>query len=342
MTSRLLVVRLGSLGDLVHTLPAVAALRRAFPAATIDWLVDAPHRDFLKLVPVVSSLVVLEKRGASGWLAARRELRSRQYHAAIDFQGLIKSAALAWFSGAHRVIGFDRASLREPLASLFYSEQVSVESDAHVVQKNLQMAAALGATAGPLEFPIGPVESPKVAMFLGAAAAPYALVNPGAAWPNKRWPPDRLGAIAQQLRDRHGLASVVLWGPGEEDAARAVVAASDNAASLAPETNLHDLIALARGARLMVSGDTGPLHIASALGVPAVALFGPTNAARNGPWDPGDISISRYTTCSCHYERRCSRESSLWCLGEISVNEVAAAIDERLERAGTASAARAR
>lgn len=335
MTTSLLVVRLGSLGDLVHTLPAVAALRRAFPAADIDWLVDAPHRDFLSLVPVVSSLVVLKERGARGWLAARRELRSKQYHLAIDFQGLVKSAALAWMSGAHRIVGFDRSSLREPLASLFYSEQVPVDPAAHVVHKNLQLAAAMGGTAGTvLDFPLISVTSDNVATFLGVAPADYALVNPGAAWPNKRWPPDRFGEIARLLRDRHGLAPVVLWGPGEEALAHAVVAASDGAASAAPATGLHDLIALARGARLMVSGDTGPLHIASAVGIPAVALFGPTDPARNGPWDAADVSISKYSTCSCHYERRCSRDNAQWCLREVQVADVAAAIDERLRRAG--------
>lgn len=334
MTTSLLVVRLGSLGDLVHTLPAVAALRRAFPAANIDWLVDAPHRDFLSLVPVVSSLVVLKERGAKGWLAARRELRSKQYHLAIDFQGLLKSSALAWMSGAHRVAGFDRPSLREPLASLFYSEQIRVDPKAHVVQKNMQLATALGATGDAIEFPLNPVTSDVVATFLGVAPAQYALVNPGAAWPNKRWPPDRFGEIARLLRDRHGLAAVVLWGPGEEGLAQAVVAASDGAASVAPPTGLHDLIALARGARLVVSGDTGPLHIAAAVGVPAVALFGPTDAGRNGPWDASDVSISKYATCSCHYERRCSRDSAQWCLAEIQIADVAAAIDERLTRAG--------
>ena len=335
MTTSLLVVRLGSLGDLVHTLPAVAALRKTFPSANIDWLVDAPHRDFLSLVPVVSSLIVLKERGARGWLEVRRDLRSRQYHLAIDFQGLIKSSALAWMSGAHRVVGFDRASLREPMASLFYTEQIQVDPTAHVVRKNLQLANALGAAAdGSLEFPIGRVESDAVATFLGAASAPYALINPGAAWPNKRWPPDRFGEIARLLRDRHGLAAVVLWGPGEEALAHAVVDASDGAASVAPPTGLQDLIALSRGARLMVSGDTGPLHIAAAVGVPAVALFGPTDPGRNGPWTADDVSISKYETCSCHYERRCSREPAQWCLGEVTVADVAAAIDRRLARAG--------
>jgi lipopolysaccharide heptosyltransferase I len=334
VNTRLLVVRLGSLGDLVHTLPAVAGLRRAFPAATIDWLVDAPHRDFLSLVPVVSSLIVLKERGAAGWLRVRRELRAKKYDTAIDFQGLIKSAALARMSGARRVVGFDRPSLREPLASLFYSEQIHVDAAAHVVQKNMQLATGLGAIGGGIEFPISPVTSDAVARFLGATPAQYALINPGAAWPNKRWPPDRFGEVSRLLRDLHGLAAVVLWGPGEESLAHAVVETSDGAASVAPPTGLHDLIALARGARLVVSGDTGPLHIAAALDVPAVALFGPTDAARNGPWDAKDVSISKYATCSCHYERRCNREPAQWCLGEVQVADVAAAIDERLKRSG--------
>ena len=333
MPSRILIVRLGSLGDLVHTLPAVAALRRTFPTAEIDWLVDAPHRDFLELVPIITGLVVLERRGAGGWLAARRRMRDRRYDLALDFQGLLKSAALARLSGAKEVIGLDRVALREPQAAWFYGDRIPVNDRGHVIEKNLQLAEAAGAARGPLEFPIRPVQSPEIEAFIGSLSAPHALVNPGAAWPNKRWPPDRLAVMARHLRDRHGLVSVVLWGPGEADAARAVVTGAGDAAHLAPPTGLRDLIALAQDARLMISGDTGPLHITSALGVPAVALFGPTNAARNGPWDPDDISLSRYDGCSCHYQRRCTRNLADWCLGTIPTAEVAQAIDERLRRA---------
>ena len=327
--NRLLIVRLGSLGDLVHTLPAAAALRRAYPNAAIDWLVDAPHKEFLSLVPVLSSLVVLEKRGMSGWLAVRRELRRRRYDVAADFQGLIKSAALARLSGAARIVGFDRAGLREPQAAMFYTERVPIDEKHHVIHKNLRLASSLGATSSALEFPIDESTSQVVDAFL-AGRSKFALINPGAAWPNKQWPPDRLGSLAKTLRSRHGLASIVLWGPGESGLADAVVSNSDGAAQPAPPTGLRDLLALSRRASLIVSGDTGPLHIACALGVPAVSLFGPTNPDRNGPWDHRDISIARYASCDCHYERKCRRTADRWCLGTISVDEVTAAIDERL------------
>src|SRR5689334_18024293 len=331
MTSRILIVRLGSLGDLVHTLPAVSALRRAHPDAEIDWLVDGPHREFLELVPIISRLVVLRRRGAGGWLDAIREMRPRKYDLAIDFQGLVKSAVLARFSGAKRVVGFGRAALRESFAASFYSEAVDLAEGQHVVHKNLALAAALGAAdSGALEFPIGAVQSPAVEAFAGSDARPFALLNPGAAWPNKRWPADRLGLVAKSIQERHGLNSVVLWGPGEQASADEAVRQSGGAARLAPPTGLKDLIALARRSRLIVSGDTGPLHIASAVGVPAVSLFGPTNPARNGPWDQKDVSISLYESCSCHYQRRCQLSAGEWCLGHVTVEQVIAAIDRRL------------
>ena len=149
-------------------------------------------------------------------------------------------------------------------------------------------------------------------------------------------PARRGGAVAP--RSCRDCTSVVLWGPGEEDAARAAVDASAGAAHLAPETGLRDLVALARSARLMISGDTGPLHIASALGVPVVALFGPTSPQRNGPWAADDISLSRYDGCDCHYERQCRRNDAAWCLGAITVDDVTAAAAERLRRAGRAGA----
>jgi lipopolysaccharide heptosyltransferase I len=327
--TRLLVVRLGSLGDLVHTLPAVASLHRAHPALAIDWLVDAVHQDFLALVPLLASVVPLRDRTASAWLEARRTLRGRHYEAAIDFQGLVKSAALARMSGATRVVGFGRESARERLAARFYTEAVEVGEGRHVIEKNLALAAVLGAAQGAAEFPIAPVESTALGTVERTAAGPFALINPGAAWPNKRWPPESFGRLAAMLRDRHGLRSAVLWGPGEQSLAGEIVAASSGAAFAAPETSLADLVAIARRARLMVSGDTGPTHIAAAVGAPIVALFGPTNPARNGPWHPDDITIGRYAACDCHYERRCRRNEG-WCLGTISVDEVAAAVARRL------------
>jgi lipopolysaccharide heptosyltransferase I len=334
---RLLVVRLGSLGDLVHTLPAVSAIHRTFPAVEIDWLVDAPHRDFLALVPLLSSIIVIRDRSAGAWLAARGELRARAYDVALDFQGLLKSAALARLSGAQRVVGFTRKAAREGLAAPFYSERVAAGEGQHVIEKNLALARSIGATTDTLEFPLIDTDAAVVtlvreALMRAGVGAKYALVNPGAAWPNKRWPAAAFGQVTARLRDRHGLPSVVLWGPGERDAADAIVQASAGAAIVAPETSLRDLVALARHAQLIVSGDTGPLHMAAAVGVPAVGLFGPTNPRRNGPWSDQDVSISRYDVCDCHYERRCRRDAQHWCLGTISVDEVAHAIDRRLRQ----------
>jgi len=327
---RILVVRLGSLGDLVHTLPAVSALRRKFPEARIDWVVDRPHASFLAIVPVVTRSIVLAGRTAAAWFEMRRTLRSERYDVAIDFQGLIKSAIFARMSGAGRVIGFDRRALREPAARWFYSERIDVAEGQHVIRKNLRLAAALGASTDRLEFPLGPIDSPAVAALRDRGVDRFALLNPGAAWPNKRWPPASFGGLARAVRDRHGLRSVVLWGPGEAGLADEVVRASDGAAVTAPPTSISDLVALARTASLVISGDTGPLHIAAAVGVPAVALFGPTNPGRNGPWDDADISISLYDRCDCHYERRCRRTAEQWCLGTIGVDAVARAVEQRL------------
>jgi lipopolysaccharide heptosyltransferase I len=327
--SRFLIVRLGSLGDLVHTLPAASAIRRAHPDAAIDWLVDAVHVDFLSLVPILSSIVVLRDRTAGAWLAARTELRGRHYDAAIDFQGLIKSAALARLSGAARVLGFDRRALREGAAALLYTERV--DEGRHVIHKNLRLAAAVGADTSVLDFPIRAVESPALAELRARGVDRFALINPGAAWPNKRWPPTSFGAVAARIRERHGLTSVVLWGPGEQSLATEIVSASGGGAVEAPPTTLQDLVGLSRAASVMVSGDTGPLHIAAAVGTPVVALFGPTDPERNGPWDSRDIAIGRYERCACHYERRCRHaDPREWCLGTIGVDEASAAIDRRL------------
>ena len=154
------------------------------------------------------------------------------------------------------------------------------------------------------------------------------MINPGAAWPNKRWPPERFGAVARHLRARHGWPSIVAWGPGEEDLARAVVAAAGGAAALAPATSLGELLAIVGAAGLVVSGDTGPLHLAAALGTPIVGIYGPTDPARNGPWSPADVTLSRNRACACHHQRRCT--AAAWCLGELGVDEVSAAVDRRL------------
>lgn len=328
----ILIVRLGALGDIIHAVPAAAALRSAFPFARIDWLVDAKHRATVELVTVVDRIVALERPAIAGWIDAARRLRQARYDAAIDFQGLMKSAVLARASGAPRVVGFSIWHLREKGARAFYTDShLPPEGGSHIILKNLRLLRALGVTDERISFPLARVPSEAVERVGEVTGGrPFALINPGAAWPNKRWPADRYGEVAAFLRDVRNLASVVLWGPGEEALAQSVVDASGGAARLAPATVIADLLGLSRAASLMISGDTGPLHIAAAVGTPIVALFGPTDPERNGPWSADDITVSRFASCGCHYRRRCRQPA--WCLEALPVAEVTAAIQQRLTR----------
>ena len=265
----ILLVRLGALGDIVHAVPAAAALRAAYPSASIDWVVDRRHHDMVRLVTVIDRVVTLDASTLGAWLRVVRELRAKRYDVALDLQGLMKSALLARVSGAPRVIGFSIWHLREKGARPFYSEVDSVQAEDHVVRKNLRLLRTLGIDSTTVEFPLRLVSSPvldDVRREFGET--PFALLNPGAAWPNKRWFSDRFGAVASFLRDVRGMRSLVLWGPGEAPLAHAVVEASEGAATVAPPTTVVDLLALSRAASLMVSGDTGPLHIAAAAGTP--------------------------------------------------------------------------
>jgi len=333
-----LIVRLGALGDIVHALPLAAALRSTWPDARVDWLVDVKHRAIFDYLGGLSTIVHVDTRrlrGPTGIVAVVRALRAVRYDVAIDAQGLLKSATLAYLAGAGHVVGLARKHLREPLASWAYDTRVE-PAGPHVVDNALALAQAIGAQPGPPRFALQPPASDIVARvraMLGLAAGqPFALINPGAAWPNKRWSAERFGAVARHLRARHGWTSMVAWGPGEDDLARAVVIAADGAAAIAPATSLGELLAIVGAAGLVVSGDTGPLHLAAALGTPIVGIYGPTDPARNGPWSPADVTLSRHGACACHHQRRCT--AAAWCLEGLAVDEVSAAVDRRLGQMG--------
>jgi lipopolysaccharide heptosyltransferase I len=324
----ILIVRLGALGDVVHTIPAAAALRAAFPDARIDWLVEGKHRAILDLVTVIDRIVPIDTRSVSGWIDAMRRVRLHPYDIALDFQGLMKSAIFARASGAPRVAGFSIWHLREKGARPFYSETDAADEDPHVIEKNLHLLRVVGIETAAIAFPLARVPSEALDAVRSDIGDRFALINPGAAWPNKRWAAERFGDVAAFLREVRGLPSVVLWGPGEQPLAQAVVEASNGTARVAPATEIADLVELSRAASIIVSGDTGPLHIAAAVGTPAVGVYGPTDPHRNGPWDPRDVMVSRFDACACHYQRRCRIDD--WCLNRTTVAEVTAAVQQRL------------
>ena len=329
MSHKFLLVRLGSMGDVIHAIPTAAALRARFPWARIDWLVDPRYVALLEMVQGVDSRIPVNTRRPGRTFATIRDLRGVGYSAVVDLQGLLKSAVLARAAGAERTIGFTSAHLRERTAAPFYTHHVDPPGVAHVIFKNLALLEPLGSrdtrVAFPLEIPHSAVSETVQARFDGAQ---YALINPGAAWPNKRWPPDRFGALAAGMRERFGLPSLVLWGPGEQPLAEEVARSSGGAAESAPATSVTDVFAIAQRARVLISGDTGPLHIGGAVGTPLVALFGPTLAARNGPWSTSDVVISRTDSCSCLYRRRCRRSTP--CINDIQLPEVLEGVARRL------------
>jgi ADP-heptose:LPS heptosyltransferase len=330
-----LLVRLSSIGDVVHTLPALAALHRHGWEA--GWVVEPPSRVLLDENPLLARVVGAPSRRAFGWgeaVRVARALRAERYDAALDFQGLWKSAAWARLSGARRVVGWERRARREPSSAVLVGERVRRAGGGHVIDKNLALLRPLGIEAvGLREFPL-PFSADAVARvdaFLArvGGGAPVVL-NPGGGWASKLWPAERFGELARGLRAL-GLPSLVSWGPGEEALADRVVAASGGAASRSFPTSLLDYVELARRARLVVAADTGPLHLACAVGAPVVALFGPTDPLRNGPFAREDVVLRRLPPCAPCYSRTCVRHAGV--MDGIETGEVLAAAERRLAAA---------
>jgi heptosyltransferase I len=346
---KILFVKLGSIGDVVHTLPALAAVRRALPRARVSWVVERGAAEILRDNPLLESLIEVDTKALRRWpmsgetlSATRRQLRrlrASPFDLAIDFQGLLKSALVAKLSGAPRRVGFARAHLREPASRLLLTEAVRVPARMNVVEKNLALVAgALGvgvpASAGEYEFPVAVSraherEAEEVVRGVGER---FAILNPGAGFPTKLWDAARFGALADALSFNFGLRSVVTYGPGERELAGRVLSSSRGGASLAASPSLKGLYALARRASLFVGNDSGPMHLAVAAGAPVVGLFGPTEWWRNGSPRAEDIGVERYDIdcrTDCH-RRSCSH----WVCMDIEVARVVEAAGERLRRAG--------
>jgi len=338
----LLIVRLGSMGDIIHTLPAASALRFALPDATIGWLVEEHWVELLCALseprmgprsprrPLVDRIHVVDTKrwrknlfSTHTWerlAAALSELKAQHYEVAVDFQGAARSAILARCSGAPVIYGFRQP--RENVATMLYTRQVAAEG-VHVVEQNLSLARAVLASlpdSSKIEFPLDQnAENQCDAWLRSESIGDFVLMNPGAGWGAKQWPSERYGEVAKGLAE-FGLRTVVNVGPGEEKLSEDVETASKGAA-VSIGCSLAELIALTRKAKLFVGGDTGPMHLAAALGIPVVTVFGPTNPARNGPFGSGSI-VLRSSISTTSHSRRSQPDPGLL---EIRAEEVLAA-----------------
>ena len=336
---RLLIVRLSAMGDVIHTLPAAQALRNAFPQAMIGWLIEerwaellcahgAPRRgprsaeqplaDWVHTVSLTGwrkSLFTIStlQQIAKVW----NDVRAARYEVAVDLQGAIRSAVLARWSGARVVYG--AAEPRESPASLWYTRQ-PIARGTHVIEQNLTIAEAVAQRklkTPRVELPRDLGAEQQIEQRLGEAAiGDFAVLNPGAGWGAKRWPAERYGRVARALA-ADGVRSILNCGPGEEDLARTAEAASEGAAT-PMKCSITELIALTRRAKLFIGGDTGPLHLAAALRVPVVAIFGPTDPARNGPYGTRSVVLRNPESATTHARRSAPDEGML----EISAEAV--------------------
>ncbi|HEX3107995.1 MAG TPA: glycosyltransferase family 9 protein [Thermoanaerobaculia bacterium] len=270
--TKLLVVRLSALGDVIHAVPAVVALRERYDE--IAWAVETPYRELVEIVAGVRAIPVsLKKWSVANLRAAKNGVRG--FDVAIDFQGLIKSALLARASGAKERIGFASEYIKEKPASWFLTRKVAIDPSAHVVDWNLQLAGVTMPEVDFFPFAKGELDSDGAVVLL-----------PGAGRPEKMWPVERFRALAERLGDR----ALAVWGPGEEERARAI------GCRMAPKTSLRELAQLLKTASVVIGGDTGPLHLADALGTKVIGLYGPTNPRRNGPYSQLQRCISTYET----------------------------------------------
>jgi len=335
----IVLVKLSAIGDVLHGVPTAVAARRAFPAARIGWVVEGRAADVLAGHPAVDHLFRLPRGWLRSWGAVRslrRQLLDFRADAAIDMQGLLKSGVATWLTGARVRIGHAPPEARE-CSWLACTHRVP-SAAAHVVDRNLALLGPLGTgeTRPAFDMPDWPVSRRRMHDWLATLRlpAPPVLVNPGAGWRSKLWPEDRFAAVARALRERHGLTSIIVWGgERERGSAERIAAGAPHAAILAPQTTLQDLGALCRMARLFISSDTGPLHIAAAVGTPCVGLFGPVPATRNGPYGGIHATVEPPAEARPAWENRKADTTSM---DAIRVDRVLAACDGLLPRADAA------
>jgi heptosyltransferase I len=357
MTSKILIVKLGSIGDVIHCMPAVARLRRILPGAQLHWLVERYAASILSYARNVDRVIEIDtvrwRRSLlrrETWTEMRKVLgglREVRYDAVLDFQGLWKSASIGWLVQAKQVVGWDRPFLREPLSSIFYSRRMNrkarrenvIDEHLRLVEAFLRMHPAWGIQ--PLEFPppesqieFEPLASDEDRSWAGEQVRrhqlrDFILVNPGANWKSKLWPVENYALLIKRLLTERGMHVVISAGPGEQNMGEQIrdQVADPRVALFSP--TLNRLAALAERAKLFIGPDTGPLHIAAACRTPIVGIYAPTDPVRNGPYSSEDIIVQKNRCGEYCYRRDCG---SRRCITAISVEEVFQAVQKRLEQ----------
>ena len=336
----ILIVKTSAIGDVIHTLPALNALRRKYPEARIDWLVEEAAAD-LVIGHKALDTVLISRRKAwvrdlkqgrvfaawRGFADFVKRLRAIEYDLLIDFQGLLKSGIFVWLARAKRKVGFGRGMEHAEGSYIFLNEPIPpVNMDQHAAIRELLLLKAIGVESEEVVFdlPIGQEPREKIGQLLEAEeidpAKPLVAINPMTTWETKHWRKERFARVADQLLDR-GMAVVFSGGPQDvQDIEEIRAAMTGKAVSLAGRTSLKELAALYERAAVLITTDTGPMHIAAAAGAPVVALFGSTAPWRTGPFGAGHKILRADIACSPCLKRRCDQEQA--CMAQITVDQV--------------------
>lgn len=344
---KILIVKLGSIGDIVHTLPALAAIRRALPHAEISWVVENRSAEILRpgrnqflsrLIEVDTKALRHQESLGETLLIARQQLRGLRASAfdiALDFQGLLKSASIAKLAKARRRYGFAREALREPASRFLLTGSVSVPRRIHVIRKNLALvekALKIPVPEKDFEFPIFTEKAhvEEAEKIISATGENFAILNPAGGWATKLWHAEKFGALADKLWEENNLISVIATAPNENALAEKVLENSKSGRAVAANLSLKGLYELTKRTRVYVGGDTGPTHLAAAAKAPIVGIFGATEWWRNGSPNEMDICVERADIgcrVDCH-RRTCGN----WICMDIPVETVFEAVQNRLEK----------
>ena len=340
-SQRILITRLSHIGDCILTLPVVNAIRKQYPDAFIAWAVESPTQQLLEHHPEIDHIIQVPKSWMSKpgtWRQLRRDLRCEDFDVAIDPQGLTKSAMLGWLSGAPRRIGIKGRWGRE-LSPWLNNTLVETLSD-HVVDRSMELLSKLDIESPQVEFNLPTVAeaNQKIDTWLGNHKLnSFAVINPGASWRSKRWENDRFGTVASHLYQEHNLRTVITWAGDQEKAmAQQIFRLNNRGSVFAMPTSLNELASLISRAKFFVGCDTGPMHIATAVGTPCVGLYGTTRPQDSGAYGPQHVAVQKwYQSGSCKKRRGADNDA----MRDIMASDVNAACDQMIASLAQAKAA---
>ncbi len=343
---KILIVKLSAIGDVIHTLPSLNALRKRFPTAHIAWVVEKAAAELIEDHPALNRVIVSNrKRWIKGlWGSDRlnnlkniynfiKELRDTHYDFIIDFQGLLKSGVLVGLARGSRKAGYGRGMERDEGAYLFLNEHIpAVDMNQHALDRSLILLRSIGVPADEIEYriPVGQNERTSAARLLKECGVdgnrPLVAVNPITRWETKRWSYRKFAELADRIIDEFSACVVFTGSKSDQDAIASIAAEMKHRArNMAGRTSLKELAALYEKSALAVTTDTGPMHLAAAVGTPVVALFGPTAPWRTGPYGPGNQVIRAKLECSPCFKRKCPTTK---CMEQIGVEQVMEAVQK--------------